>query len=249
MIGFVDVAMEVMLKNVFANDPAGVNPTVCWGPPEADRASMVQGESQADTGVPGLAVFRTGMTEDMQKKNQSRSAGQGLPYGISASTFGNLLGTVPSPLPTSEQRILGIPVIAEYTVSAYAEALSDLNDIEREMWFSTRYKALIADDIPTQASTGTVGSYTNTANFRWYMDVKAPAYRQNIQQQTGEIIWYGLTQKFLVSCDWIHTKDTPLILQVNVNFYNGMTSGDDISQNLLDSTMIVIPSTSLPISP
>lgn len=213
MIPFVDVAMVGFVHNLFVNDPAGRNPNVYWGPPEASRQSLAIGEGQADAGVmpAGVSVFRTGCNEDKARYNQPKAATIGLPIGINTDH-------------KSYNRILDIPVIAEYTCCGWSAALSDVNDIEREMWFSTRYKVLRAT--------------IQGNDFHWYISVQSPGYKQMIQEQSGKIVWYEVYQKYLVAAEWIHSTNIPLVQTIDVAFYDLVTSGNAIPGNLINQIQI-----------
>lgn len=219
MVPYCDVAIVKFVANLFKDDPSGITPVVYWGPPEASRQSLAIGEKHSSVGVPGVSIFRTGIAPDGQRYNQPAAAQYGHPVVRSSDN-------------KTENRFLTIPVVAEYTAVGWSRALSDVNAIEREMWFSTRYKVLDSN-IPTDEPD----------NYRrWFISVSPPTYQQNIQESSGQIIWYSVSQRYLVYSEWIHTTNLPLVNEIIINIYDQVTSGEPIDQDLLN-TITVVPST------
>lgn len=212
MIGYIDVGVMAYLKNLFPKYP------VVWMVPEYARAALAKlGVNKQQTtpdlppvntiAVPGLSVFRT--AAPLADWHSLPQAQRGWPDGKLASgqtDQGNY------------NFIQTVPIKAQYTIMAFASALSDLNEMEKRIRFADVYK-VITTAIP--AGNGTV-------NLEWPIyNEDDPIYGWEMKKETPEILFYNFRKTIRVDGVWAESYDIPPINSIVVD-YDEITRGGSL---------------------
>jgi len=142
MVPYVDIGMLIFMKKVVLKDYP--NYTVAWGKPERSRQILANAKNQARIGIPGLTVFRTDDEENTEFLTR--------PVAHTGLNQGYVPGTM---APAKLSFLKEIPVRLEYTVSAWAKELDDLNNMNREFYYAGIYKNVEFAQNKTKAFTET----------------------------------------------------------------------------------------------
>jgi hypothetical protein len=226
MISYTDVAMVAFLTSLFNAYP------VVYAHPDVARQRLAAAAQTAATslitetpgtntnippnmdltvGFPGVAVFRTSVAK-FQPKATMPMADTG--YRTSG------------PINNNFRFQKTIPVNVWYSVECYARKQSQINDMERILWFSDVYQE-IELTVPANA-------YGPELHPKFYMAGQDQSYTQGFNKDTGLPQWFQISKKFRVESQWIVGTEIPIINSVSVGFYENITCGGVITPTLIE---------------
>lgn len=213
MIGYCDLGMMAFIRQVVFGDKPWVKGVV-WAPVELSRQKLAVNQAQANTGTPGIAIFRTDLETDKEQENWYAQT-VGVRQGIFKASPGG-----------QANRIRYIMQKATYSVICWAESESDLNAMERALTFSTVNQLIdytIADAVGVPMPT------------KFHLDQDPRRSRSNVKDpNTGEIIIYSVMFQFYANAPWILSYRVPLIESIVTMYKDGLVPNvvyDTITQN------------------
>jgi hypothetical protein len=120
--------------------------------------------------------------------------------------------------------VKAVHVMAHYTVMAFTRALSDMNDIERVLWFSDIYK--------------TVDTTIQDITFPWQLvGSSTPTPDWDFNEQTGLVEWYKMQKDFMIRGLWAEGLTVPSINEIIMQ-YKQATSGEPIELEQITTTIL-----------
>ena len=188
---------------------------VVWGHPDSSRealARILQAGGENKIGIPGATVFRMGARRSETFNNPLVQ--WGWPHGRTAE--GDYLET-PS-----------IGVKADYAVVMWARELSDLNELERELWFMDSYETV-------EFNIKTLDAEGNPVNHPLAMPImgdESVSYDSDRGSADKNPLWFSVRRNFEVDAFWLKSRIDPQILEIDVT-YKLITSGDPVDDELI----------------
>ena len=240
MIPYVDTAMVGFFKVLFLND------FVVWAPPEVSRQRLARAgdeDGQGKIGVPGLSIFRTG--EQKAAYNNKSATWE------SGGT--DLLPRLQAGPNTGKYQVISyVYVNLQYEVIVWAKHLSDLNRIERKLWFAEDYKPVpvripFVDPNTGEQIVDANGSpkvddlgqpLYNEFPLKLWADSGVEYSRLN-DEKTGKTLFYSLKRTYQIDAPWFLDHIDPVIEEIVIHYKILSTkvevpySGDEVQVLLL----------------
>lgn len=189
---------------------------VVWGHPDASRealARILQAGGENKIGVPGATVFRTGARRAETFNNPL--AQWGWPNGRTAD--GDYINT----------QTIGVK--SDYAVVCWAREISDLNEMERALWFLDSY-GTVAFNVKTVDAEDNPVSYPIEMPVMGDDSVIYDCDRGSVDKKP---LWYSVRRNFVVDAFWCLSNIDPQILEIDVT-YKLITSGDPVDDETVD---------------
>lgn len=125
MIDYLDVAFGVYMKQLFSDY------IVVMAKPDMTRAALARATNDKSVGIPGLGYWRTACPLNPNQKLNMPAARAGRGWNFAKD-----------PNPDNQEpynQLNTIAMNAQYTMTVWTKALSDLNAFERAYWFAQVY--------------------------------------------------------------------------------------------------------------
>jgi hypothetical protein len=231
MIAYTEVALLAYLQTLFPTW------TVIMSPPDLstkrltlaaqkaaqtnDQTSGVPLNPQNTIGVPGLTIWNVGEKEDPERFNMVR-ASKGVPMFLSAN------------LP-QYMFMQDIAVKCTWDVKVRTRTLPDMVNTRRTLRYSDKYVKLgVTFPVGFLGNDSEGNPLTTVFPLRFKINDDFQFSQQEDKDGSAKIEYYGLDLSITVDTNWLISNIVPQILSVFVDFYVGISEGNQIPPSLID---------------